>query len=136
MAWPSPKGWSQSGRLGFLLHPSSSSVQSKCSPHPRTVPQQPEGDTVIRDLEVLDCQPHTRPSHCLLSLREDPSPQSVVQVMLFSAAERIKTTTTCTQASTQRPRRTKSPSREGPRGTGAKTPLFVHLQSGHSAAFL
>lgn len=89
------------------------------------VPQQPKGDTVIRDLEVLDCQPRTRRSHCLLSLGEDPSPQCVVQVMLFSAAERKKTT--CTQASTQRPRRTNSPSREGPRGTGAQTPRSVHL---------
>lgn len=50
-------------------------------------------------------------------------PETVEQMILFSAAERIKTT--CTQASTQRPSTTK-----------VKRPHFVHFQSGHSAAFI
>lgn len=46
--------WPWFGQPGFLLHPSSCSLQSTPPLHPCTVPQDPKGDTITRDPEILE----------------------------------------------------------------------------------
>lgn len=122
MAWPSPRVAPVCVQ-GFLLHPSSSSVQSKCFPppsHGASIAQRRYCSQRLRGPGLPTT--HTVQSLSAQAPRGSLSPKSVVQVMPFSAVERIKTT--CTQASTQRPRRTKT----APPGRGlweqAKTSRF------------